>query len=81
MDQFKIYVQTGPVNLCIFILNAYLCLDVLLRSGDEAGTAEPQHDHDGQEETSGQNPPRKAWASGEWKIGVRTGGDRGEKET
>lgn len=29
---------------------AYLSFDVLLWSGDEAGTAEPQHDHDGQEE-------------------------------
>lgn len=32
-------------------VDTQLRLDVLLWCGDEAGTAEPQHDHDGQEET------------------------------
>lgn len=35
---------------------------MLLRGGDEAGAAQPQHDHDGQEEAGGQNPPREAGA-------------------
>lgn len=40
----------------------HLRLDVLLRGGDEAGAAQPQHDHDGQKEAGGQNPPREAGA-------------------
>lgn len=36
--------------VCVYMC-AYLRFDVLLRCGDEARTAEPQHDHDGQEET------------------------------
>ena len=53
------YLFTSP---CV-----YLRLDVLLRRGDKAGTAEPQHDHDWQEETGRQDPPRKARTSGERK--------------
>lgn len=40
----------------------HLCLDVLLRRRDQAGAAQPQHDHDGQEEAGGQNPAREAGA-------------------
>lgn len=40
----------------------HLRLDVLLRGSDEAGAAQPQHDHDGQKEAGGQNPPREAGA-------------------
>lgn len=43
----------------------HLRLDVLLRGGDQAGAAQPQHDHDGQEEAGGQNPPREAGAPAE----------------
>ena len=40
------------VHLCVCaFLCVYLCLDVLLWCSDKAGTAEPQHDHNGQEET------------------------------
>lgn len=35
------------------MLDVYLCLDVLLGCCDKAGTAEPQHNHDGKEEASG----------------------------
>lgn len=40
----------------------YLGLDVLLGGGHQAGTAEPQHHHDGEEEAGGQDPARKARA-------------------
>lgn len=42
------------------LLCVYLCLDMLLWCSDQAGAAEPQHDHDGQEEAGRQNPPWKA---------------------
>lgn len=50
----RLYIGVGT-SLCV-----HLRLDVLLRSSDKAGTAEPQHDHDGQEETGRQNPAWKA---------------------
>lgn len=46
-------------------LSPHLRLDVLLRGGDKAGAAQPQHDHDGQEEAGGQDPPREAGAPAE----------------
>lgn len=34
----------------------YLALDALIRRSHEAGTAQPQHDHDGEEQASSQDP-------------------------
>lgn len=40
----------------------YLGLDVLVRGRHQAGTAQPQHHHDGEEEAGSQDPARKARA-------------------
>lgn len=49
----------------LLVFGGYLCLDVLLRCRDQAGTAQPQHHHDGQEQAGCQYPAREAWPSAE----------------
>lgn len=43
----------GIVQKLFISIDTQLSFDVLLWRSDEAGTAEPQHDHDGKKETSG----------------------------
>lgn len=46
---------SGQNMCCEYIqyihIYTHLCLDMLFWGSDQAGTAEPKHDHDGQEET------------------------------
>jgi len=41
----------GIIQKFFISIDTQLRLDVLLWCSDKAGTAEPQHDHNGQEET------------------------------